>query len=85
MEKCHNAGCCIYSTSLAWSAMNPVILVSLSRKHLPDLKDVWNVFLIKSKSEILDMVCTAISFENINKEILKNGYRVMNVKWASST
>jgi hypothetical protein len=25
------------------------------------------------------------SFENINEETLKNGYRVMRVKWAFST
>jgi hypothetical protein len=38
-----------------------------------------------SKSVILDMVCAMRSFENINKEMLKNGYRVMPVKWAPST
>jgi hypothetical protein len=37
-----------------------------------------------SMSEILDMVCAMSSFENINEET-KNGYRVMHVKWASST
>jgi hypothetical protein len=31
------------------------------------------------------MVCAMRSFENINEETLKNGYRVMRVKWASST
>jgi hypothetical protein len=36
------------------------------------------------KSEILDMVYAMRSFENINEETLKNSYRVMRVKWASS-
>jgi hypothetical protein len=37
------------------------------------------------KSEILDSVYVMRSFENINEEMLKNGYRVMRVKWASIT
>jgi hypothetical protein len=32
---------------------------------------------MNSKSKILDMVCAMRNFENINKEILKNSYRVM--------
>jgi hypothetical protein len=31
------------------------------------------------------MVCAMTSFENINSEMLKNGYRAMHAKWASST
>jgi hypothetical protein len=38
----------------------------------------------KSKSEIHDMVCAMRSFENVNKETLKNGQRLMCVKWAYS-
>jgi hypothetical protein len=38
------------------------------------------------KSEILEMVYAVRSFENINEETLKNGYRVMiSVRWASIT
>jgi hypothetical protein len=60
----------------------------LRRKLLPDLEeDGLQGFPNKeiSKSEILDMVCAVSCFESINKEMLKNSYRVMHVKWASST
>jgi hypothetical protein len=74
----------IYGISQKWSAANPVILVRSWRKFLSDLEeDDLHVFCNEeiSKSEILDVVC----FENIDEETLKNGYRVMRVKWASST
>jgi hypothetical protein len=43
------------------------------------------VFLVKSKSEIIEMVCPVIIFENISKDMLKNDYRMKHVKWSSST
>jgi hypothetical protein len=64
-----------------------VTLVRSWRKLLPDLEeDDLQGFPNKkiSKSEIPDMACAMRSFENI-KEEAENGYRVMSVKWASST
>jgi hypothetical protein len=76
----------IYGVS--WASVNPVTLVQSWRKILSDLEeDDLQAFPIEeiSKSEVLDMVCAMRSFENINKKMLKNGYRVMRVKWASGT
>jgi hypothetical protein len=77
----------IYSVSQAWFSVNPVVLVQLCKKFLQNLKDHdFQGFPNKaiSESEIFDMAC-AISSENINAEPMKNGYKVMHVKWASST
>jgi hypothetical protein len=68
--------------------VNPVTLVRSWRKLLPDvekgdLQDFPNEEISKSKS--LDMVYAMRNFENINEEMLKNGYRVIHMKWASST
>jgi hypothetical protein len=71
------------SVSWAWPSVNPVTLVPSWIKLLPDLE----VDLKGSPNEGVRnsyMVCAVRSFENINKETLKNGYRVMRVKWASS-
>jgi hypothetical protein len=68
--------------------MNPVTLVWLWRELPPDLEgDDLQGFSNEEniKFEILDMVFAMRSFENMNKEMLKNGYWVMHVKWASST
>jgi hypothetical protein len=68
--------------------VNPVTLVRSRWKLLPDLEESDLQGFpneVISKSEILDMVCAVTNFENINEETLKNGYRVMRVKWASST
>jgi hypothetical protein len=46
---------------------------------------ICKAFLAKSKSIILDVVCGMRCFENINEGTLKNDYRAMRVKWASST
>jgi hypothetical protein len=78
----------IYGVSWAWSSMNPVMLVPFWRKLLPDVKeDDLQGFPSEeiSKSKILDMVCAMRSFENINEEMLMNGYSVMRVNWPSST
>jgi hypothetical protein len=51
--------------------MNPVTLVRLWRKHLPDLKeDGLQGFPNEEvgKFEILDMECAMRSFENVNKD-----------------
>jgi hypothetical protein len=64
------------------------MLVQSWRKLLPDPDDDDLQGFPKeeiSKSKILDMVCAMSSSGNINEEMLKNGYRVMHVKWASST
>jgi hypothetical protein len=69
----------IYGVSQARSSVNPVTLVQSWRRHLPDLEEnVLQGFSNEEirKSEILDMVCVMRSFENINKETLKNGYSV---------
>jgi hypothetical protein len=78
----------IYGVSWAWSSVNPVTLYPSWRNVLPgleedDLKGFPNEET--SKSEILDLVCGMRNFENTNEETLKNGYRVMHVKWASTT
>jgi hypothetical protein len=75
----------IYSVSWAWSSVNPEMLVQSWKKLLPDLEeDYLQGFPNEEiKSEILDMVCDMRSFEN--KKKMKNGHRVMRVKWASST
>jgi hypothetical protein len=68
--------------------MNPVMLIQSLRKLLPKLRDddlQGSSNKEISRSKILDMVCAISSFENINKEILKNRYRAMCVKCASST
>jgi hypothetical protein len=70
----------IYGVSWAWSSMNPVMLVQSWRKLLADLEeDDLHGFPNEeiSKYKILDIVCAIRSSENINKETLKNGYRVM--------
>jgi hypothetical protein len=77
----------IYSVSWVWSSVNLVMLVQSWRKLLPDVEgDDLHGFPNEetSKFEILD-VCAMRSFENIEEEILKNGYRAMHVKWVSST
>jgi hypothetical protein len=64
----------IYSVSRAWSSVNPVVLVGSCRKLLPDLEeDDLQGFPNKeiSKSKIIDMVCTMRSFENIDKDNVK--------------
>lgn len=63
-------------------------LVKTWKKLLPDLEDDDIQGFPKEEikmSQILDMVCYMRSFENINKEMLQNGYNVKHVKWASST
>jgi hypothetical protein len=68
--------------------MKPVMQVQSCRKLLSDLKeDELEGFPNKviSKSEIFDMVFAMKSFENFYKEMMKNGCRVMSVKWNSST
>lgn len=63
-------------------------LVKTWKKLLPDLEDDDIQGFPKEEikmSHILDMVCYMRSFENINKEMLQNGYNVKHVKWASST
>jgi hypothetical protein len=67
---------CYNGVSRAWSSMNPVTLVQSWRKLLPYLEeDDLQGFRDEEtrKSEILDMVCAMRSFENTNKETLKNG------------
>jgi hypothetical protein len=78
----------VYGAPQARSSVDPVMLVLSRRKLLPDLEeDDLQGFPNDriSKSNILDMVCAKRSFENINEEMLNNGYRVMSVNWASST
>jgi hypothetical protein len=74
----------IFGVSRAWSFVNPVTLVQMWRKFLPDIEEEGDLQGLPneevSKSKILDMVCAMRSFENIHKETLKNGYRVMCVK-----
>jgi hypothetical protein len=68
--------------------VNPVTPVQSWRKFLPDLEeDDLQGFSNEeaSKSKIFDMMCAMRSFENTNKETLKNSYRVIHVKWASTT
>jgi hypothetical protein len=75
----------IYRVSWAWSSVNPVMLVQLWRKLLPYLEeDDFKSFPNEevSKSKILDMVCF---WKKNNEGMLKNDYRLMCVKWASST
>jgi hypothetical protein len=72
----------IYGLSLAWSSINPVKLVWIWRKLLPnledyDLQDLPNEEISKSET---DMVSAIWSFGNINEEMLKNDYRVVCVK-----
>jgi hypothetical protein len=74
--------------SRAWSSVNPVMLVQLWRKLLPDLDDddlqgFPNTEISKSKTP--DKVCAMRRSENINERMLKNVYRMMRVKWTSST
>jgi hypothetical protein len=63
------------------------MLVCSWSKLLPDLEDDLQGFPKKeiSMTKILDLVCTVRSFENVNEEMLKNGYRVMHVKRTYST
>jgi hypothetical protein len=77
----------IFGLSWAWSSMDPVTLIQSWRKLLPDLEDDLQGFPNKevSKSEIFDMVCAMRSFETSTKIILKNGYKLTHVNWASST
>jgi hypothetical protein len=60
--------------------VNPVTLVRSWRKLLPDLEDDLQRFPNEeiSKSEIFDVVC-AMSSENIDEEMLKNGCTMMYV------
>jgi hypothetical protein len=88
MEKNDGIGCYIYDVSQAWSSMNPVMLVRSLKKHLPDLEqDDLHHFPneVISKSEILDTVYATRSSENVNKDNVEDGYKVMHVNWASST
>jgi hypothetical protein len=78
----------IYDVSRSWSSVNTVTLVRSWRKLLSyleenDLRSFSNEEI--NKSEILNLVCSMRSFENITEITLKNGYRVIHVKWASST
>jgi hypothetical protein len=71
MEKKIKALDAIYGVSRARSSVNPVTLVRSRRKLLPhleenDLQSFRNEGI--SKSEILDMVCTMRSFENIDED-----------------
>jgi hypothetical protein len=54
--------------------------------NLPDLEENYLQCFPneENKSKLLEMVCD-MSFENINEETLKFGYRVVHVNWASST
>jgi hypothetical protein len=70
----------IYGVSRASSSLNPVTLVRSWRKLLSDVdRDDLQGFPNEeiSMSNILDMVCAVRSFENIDEETSKNGYRVM--------
>jgi hypothetical protein len=61
----------VYGISWAWSSVNPVILVRLWRKLLPDLeKDDLQGFPNEeiSKSKILVKVCAIRNFVNVNKD-----------------
>jgi hypothetical protein len=60
----------MYGVSQAWSSMNPVTLVRLWRKLIPDIEedDLQGFSDRISKAKILDMMCAMRSFENVNKD-----------------
>jgi hypothetical protein len=64
----------IYGMSWAWSSVILVTLIQSWRKLLPDLEDDdFQGFPNKetSKSENLDIVCAMKSYENTNKDNVK--------------
>jgi hypothetical protein len=82
----------IYGISRAQSSVNPVTLVQSWRKLLPDLDDDDDDLQgfpneESSKSEILDMVCAIINFENINEDNTEERLQrdAMRLNWAFST